>query len=361
MENQEDLIMELGLNNKLVVGPSPHIHARDSIPRIMWSVVLALMPALVVAAIYFGWYTLMIVFVSVATALLTEVSCQRLRGIPITISDGSAVVTGLLLAYVIPPNVPIYIPIVGSAFAIGIAKHAFGGLGCNIWNPALAGRAFLLAAYSSSIVMTKWPILKEHLFGNILTEAVTKATPCAVLKNSPFGFFEYYSISDIFIGSIPGSIGETSVLALAIGAAYLIIRGYVNWRLPLAYIGTVMVMVVLLPVSDGHGGMVWLFHGGAAADPGMLFTRAVIHAFSGGLMLGAFFMATDMVTSPLTSRGQVFFGIGCGFLVSVIRLYSGYPEGVCYSILIMNTAVWLIDKLTVPRFFGVKRNEAKAT
>lgn len=343
--------------NKLVVGPAPHLGTEDSVPKIMWSVVVALIPALIAAAVTFGWYAMAVVVVSVVSAVVTEALIQRTKGVPVTVNDGSAVITGILLAMVLPPNVPLYVPAVGSIFAIAIAKHAFGGLGCNIWNPALMGRAFLLAAYSGTIVMTKWPVLKGFLVGNILgPDAVTKATPCAVLKSAPLEFFNHYSIWDLFIGRIPGSIGETSALALIAGGIFLIVKKYVNWRLPLAYIATVMVMVILLPISDGHGGTVSIWHGAAW---GAVIMRAVAHIFAGGLMIGAFFMATDMVTSPLTSKGQVYFGIGCGVLVAVIRLYGGYPEGVCYSILIMNTAVWLIDRLTVPRFFGVKGHGAK--
>lgn len=341
-----------------MVGPAPHFGTDDSISKIMWSVVIALVPALVVASIYFGYYALIVVAVSVATAVGVEALVQRFRGVPITVSDGSAVLTGVLLAFTLPPNVPLYIPVIGSAFAIGIAKHAFGGLGCNIWNPALAGRAFLLAAYSSNIVMTKWPILANFFVANITgPEAITKATPCAVLKASPITFFDHYSLIDLFVGKIPGSVGEASALALILGGAFLIIKGYINWRLPLAYILTVMVMTVLLPVSDGHGGSVFLWQQLAEVGYGMgeLFKISIAQALSGGLMLGAFFMATDMVTSPLSSKGQVIFGIGCGALVALIRLYGGYPEGVCYSILIMNTAVWVIDRYTVPRFFGEKR------
>jgi electron transport complex protein RnfD len=346
--------------NKLVVGPAPHLGTEDSVPKIMWGVVVALIPALIAGAINFGWYAMAVVAVSVVSAVVTEAVIQRIKGVPVTVSDGSAVITGILLAMVLPPNVPLYVPAVGSAFAIAIAKHAFGGLGCNIWNPALMGRAFLLAAYSGAVVMTKWPVLKGLLVGNILgPDAVTRATPCAVLKSAPLEFFNHYSIWDLFIGRIPGSIGETSALALIAGGIFLIIKKYVNWRLPLSYILTVMIMVTLLPIPDGQGGTLFVWHLGLGTDCGPVIMHALAHAFAGGLMLGAFFMATDMVTSPLTSKGQVYFGIGCGVLVAVIRLYGGYPEGVCYSILIMNTAVWLIDRVTVPRFFGVKGHGEK--
>lgn len=349
------------LTNKLVVGPAPHVATEDSIPRIMWSVVICLMPAMAMALFTFGWYSILVTAVSIVAAVVSEYAVQKFRGVPVTVSDGSAVLTGLLLAMCLPPNVPLYMPAVGSVFAIVVAKHAFGGLGYNIWNPALAGRAFLLAAYSGAIVMTKWPILTQFMSGDIRgADAVSRATPLAVLKTAPLDFMQHYSLADIFIGKIPGCIGETSALALLIGAAYLIVKKYINWRLPLAYVLTVMVLSVVLPAPDGHGGYHALWSGGIWSEPGFLFARAIAQAFSGGLVLGAFFMAADMVTSPLTSKGQAIYGIGCGVLVAVIRLYGGYPEGVCYSILIMNTAVWIIDRFTVPRFFGEVKDGRKA-
>lgn len=343
---------------KLIVGSAPHFGTDDSISVIMWNVVAALLPALIVAAVYFGYYAMLVISVSVLTAVAAEAAVQKIRGASVTVSDGSAVVTGLLLAFTLPPNVPLYLPAIGSAFAILIAKHAFGGLGCNIWNPALAGRAFLLAAYSGNIVMTRWPILTKFFTGDINgLDAISKATPCAVLKASPLNIFEHYSLMDMFVGRIPGSIGEVSALALILGGAFLIARGYVNWRLPLAYILTVMIAATVLPRADADGGIVFLWQELSQTGHGLgeLFRISLAQALSGGLMLGAFFMATDMVTSPLTSSGQIVFGIGCGILVALIRIYGGYPEGVCYSILIMNTMVWVIDKFTMPRFFGEKK------
>lgn len=341
----------------LAVEVSPHLKGTDSIPKIMWSVVFALIPALVVALAVFGWYAGVVVAVAVFFAIITEAVVQKIRKVPVTIVDGSAVVTGILLAYTLPPNVPLYVPAIGSIFAIAIAKHAFGGLGCNIWNPALAARAFLLAAYSGFIVMSKWPILNNFFSGSIIsaTDAVSQATPCAMLKFAPMAFFSHYSLWDLAIGKIPGSLGETSSIALVLGAIYLIFKKYVNWRLPLSYILTVMVLIFVLPMKIGGGEHLGFWQSAYWADPNFVIGRIVAHALSGGLVLGAFFMATDMVTSPLTSKGQVIFGVGCGLLVAIIRLYGGYPEGVCYSILIMNTAVWVIDKYTKPRFFGSSR------
>jgi electron transport complex protein RnfD len=190
--------------------------------------------------------------------------------------------------------------------------------------------------------------------GTILTDAVTKATPLAVLKESPIAFFEHYNLWELAVGLIPGSVGETSAIALFVGGVFLIWRGAINWRMPLSYIASVMILVAVLPMSDGHGGHIGIWQAAYWHDPTFVLKVMAAHALSGGLMLGAFFMATDMVTSPLTSKGQVLFGIGCGILVVIIRLWGGYPEGVCYSILIMNTAVWLIDRVTRPALFGAK-------
>jgi len=343
------------LPKDLVVGHGPHIRTGDSIPSIMWSVVAALLPAAVVAAANFGLYAIMVILTSVISAVATEVLIQRLRRKEITIYDGSAVVTGILLAFTLPPNVPLYLPFIGSAFAVGIVKHAFGGLGMNIWNPALAGRAFLLAAYSKFMIMPRWPILEEFFKGDIRSlDAVTRATPCSILKTTPLSFFENYSLYKLFVGTIPGCIGETSAAALILGGIFLISRKVINWRMPLSYILSVMVLVILLPLHMKDGKLLAFWQMEYWSNPSLVLLRSLAHAFSGGLILGAFFMATDMVTSPLTNKGQVIFGIGCGFLVAVIRLYGGYPEGVCYSILIMNTFVWFIDNITKPVFFGEK-------
>lgn len=345
------------VQTRLTIGPAPHIRSDVSIPKIMWSVNLALLPALFAAIMFFGWYAGAVTAVSVIFALIAEYVCQKIRGIPVTVFDGSAVVTGILLAFVLPPNIPLYIPAIGAVFAIAIVKHAFGGLGCNIWNPALAARAFLLAAYSGNIVMSKWPILNKIFTGVVTSnvDAITKATPLYVLKNTPREFAKEYSLVQLLTGSTPGSIGETSAIALLIGAVFLIAKKYVNWRLPLAYILSLAIFVILLPVKGDGGALVGFWQASFWVPLEAVIEGVLAHIFSGGLILGAFFMATDMVTSPLTSRGQVIFGIGCGVITAIIRLYGGYPEGVCYSILIMNTVVWVIDKYTKPRLFG-RRN-----
>ncbi|MDI6759420.1 MAG: RnfABCDGE type electron transport complex subunit D [Candidatus Brocadiaceae bacterium] len=319
---------------ELLVTTSPHIRGPEDIPRVMWTVVGALLPAGLVGVYFFGYYAFFIVVLSVLAAVLTEAVIQKyLLGQPVSVKDGSAVITGILLAYVLPPGVPWYIPVVGAIFAIGIVKHAFGGLGNNIWNPALAARAFLQVAYPAPI-NSDWRIIKES--GSVLSnitgvDAITQASP--LFKE--FGG-KTYSYVDLLTGRVPGCIGETSVIALMLGGAYLIYRGYVDWRVPVGYIGTVFVLAKLLPARIEAP---W------ANDP-------IYHVLAGGLMLGAFFMATDMVTSPLTRRGLLIFGIGCGVLTTLIRFYAAYPEGVCYSILLMNTATPLIDRFTQPTLLG---------
>lgn len=320
------------VERKFIVGSSPHIRRPEDIPRIMWSVVAALVPAGAVAAYVFGYRALLVVAVSTAAAVAAEWGIQRLRRVPVTIGDGSAVVAGILLAYCLPSSVPLYVAAIGSVFAIAIAKHAFGGLGMNIWNPALAGRAFLLSSFSGAIVMSKWPF-----------DGITQATPLQVLKTDPGGFADLYGIPDLVAGVIPGSLGETSALALLVGGVYLIARGIIDWRMPASFIGTVAVLVLVLPHPAGGDATSGWFQGAAILPA---------HLLAGGLFLGAFFMATDMVTSPITPRGQVIFGIGCGVLTAVIRLFGGFPEGVCYAILIMNTLVPAIDRWTRPRKFG---------
>ncbi len=333
-------------DNSLLVSASPHIRDIESIPRIMWAVVLSLIPAGIAGVFTFGYYCLYIVFLSSITAVITEVFILLLRKQPIVnaAKDGSAVVTGILLAYTLPPSVPWYVPVVGSFFAIAIVKHAFGGLGNNIWNPALAARAFLQVAYPA-VINSDWRVLTQHGMGKLvhniakvdaggkLVDAITRATPLAKEAG-----VETYRFSQLLIGNIPGCIGETSVIALLFGGAYLIYKRYINWYVPVYYIATVFIMVLILPPRIATP---W------ANNP-------FYHIFAGGLFLGAFFMATDMVTTPLTKRGLVIFAVGTGVLTALIRFYSSYPEGVCYSILLMNTATPLIDRFTKPRLYGAK-------
>ena len=297
---------------KLIVSSSPHIRLKESIPRVMWSVVLALTPAAIISVYLFGLSALRLIAVSILAAVISEVLWQKLMGRKITIGDGSAVVVGLLLAFVLPSRLPWWMAAVGSSFAIVIVKQLFGGLGDNIFNPALAGRAFLLASFP--IYMTSW----VRPF-----DAISCATPLAIVKENLSGTIP--SLWDLFIGKTAGSLGETSAVALLIGAGFLFWRKIITWHIPFTYIGTVTLLS-------------WVF----GRDP-------LFSVLAGGLVLGAFFMAVDPVTSPMTAKGQIIFGVGCGMITVLIRQWGGYPEGVCYSILLMNALVPLIDRYTKPR------------
>ncbi|MGF7399052.1 RnfABCDGE type electron transport complex subunit D [Thermoanaerobacterium thermosaccharolyticum] len=314
------------MENKLYVTSSPHLRSEDSVERIMLDVVIALMPALIAGIIIFGIRALFITVLCVAFSVATEAIIQILTHKEVTINDFSAVVTGILLAFNLPVSIPWWIAAIGSIFAIAIVKQVFGGLGHNFMNPALAARAFLLAS---------WPVPMSHF----TIDGIASATPLAIIKGTEASG-ELPSLFNMFIGLKGGTIGEVSIFALLIGAVYLLIRKVITLRIPLSYILTVAVLTWVL----GKNG---LFTG----DP-------LYHIMAGGLILGAFFMATDYVTSPVTPKGQIIFGIGCGIFTSIIRLYGGYPEGVSYSILLMNIATPIIDKYTAPKVFGeVKINE----
>ena len=315
------------------VSSSPHIRDSMTVKRIMWEVNLALLPAAVFSCWHFGFVAIKTYIVCIVSCVVVEWIIQKWRGIPITVDDGSAFLTGLLLAMNIPPEIPWYMPIAGSIAAIGIAKHTMGGLGHNIFNPALIGRAFMLASWP--VAMTNWTEIASKVDG------VTKATPLGMLKLQGYtavvdtfgGQATLYK--DLFLGMRNGSMGETSILLLLIGGIFLIWRGHVNWHVPVTMIATVAVITWVFGGTDG------LFSG-----------DWILHVLSGGLILGAFFMATDMVTIPITVRGQIVFAIGCGVLVSIIRLKGGYPEGVCYSILLMNACAPLIDRVIRPKKYG---------
>ncbi len=311
----------------LVITSSPHIRDRETVSRIMWWVVISLIPAGLMAAYVFGPRAVMLMLVSVVSAVLTELVIELLSGRKITIADGSAVITGLLLAYNVPVGLPYWMMALGAVFAIAIGKMVFGGLGRNIFNPALIGRAFLMASFPA--YMTRFQIYAQG-------RLVSQPTPLTVIKEGGVNAVSYKSL---FLGNYAGCIGETSVLALLIGAGILLWRGYISLRIPLAYILTVAVMTWVFG-GDGLFGGDWLFH-----------------ILSGGLMLGAWFMATDMVTSPITKKGQIAFGIGCGLITSIIRLWGGYPEGVSYSILMMNALVPYFDNLFRPRRLGERRGK----
>ncbi len=310
--------------DKFTLSASPHVRSAQSTRRIMTDVLIALLPATACGVYFFGLNALLVIFISVAAAIGTEALIQLAMKKKVTIADGSAAVTGLLLALTLPPLLPgdFYIPLFGSVFAIAIAKQCFGGLGYNFINPALAARAFLLVSWPTA--MTTW---------TMPLSAISSATPLAALKYGGEGVV-LSPYLDMLLGNVGGSIGETSALALLIGAVYLLVRNIINWRIPVVYIGTVALFT-------------WV------AGPGGLFAGdALYHVLAGGLILGAFYMATDYTTSPMTNKGRVIFAAGCGILTSVIRLWGGYPEGVCYAILIMNLAVPLIDRKFRPRVFG---------
>lgn len=316
-----------------VVSGTPHVRSKESIQSIMRDVIIALIPATAAGIFFFGIPALILIAVSIVACVFFEWLYQKLMKKTVTISDLSAVVTGLLLAMNLPASAPIWVPIVGAAFAIIFAKQLFGGLGQNFINPALAGRAFLLASYPTE--MTTWtaPV------GFSGADAVAVATPLATLKT---GAMPDASLTDVILGTnIGGCIGETCAVALIIGGIYLLVKHVISWRIPVLYILTVFVLTATI----GRKGL----------------RVPVYEIFTGGLMLGAFFMATDYASSPVTPKGQIIFAIGCGVITTLIRIFGGYPEGVSYSILIMNLAVPLIERFTEPKIFGAlpKVKEAK--
>ena len=313
---------------RLVVSSSPHFLRDENIPKIMHTVILALLPAMAASVYFFGLRAIGLIVISVAACLITEYVVQKIREKPVTIWDGSAAITGILLALTLPPSFPYYGAALGSIFAIGIGKQLFGGLGYNIFNPALLGRAFLQATYP--VLITTWsePLSKAVKTG---VDVVSAATPLALMK------FEGKMTShlDMLFGNVAGSMGETSAIAILIGGLYLRYRGYINWKMPLGYLGSIVFF----------GGIFWLINPTKYPDP-------LFHILAGGAMLGAWFMVTDMVTSPVTVVGQWIFVLCAGFLAVIIRLFGGLPEGVMYSILLMNAFVPLLNKHTRPRFFG---------
>lgn len=338
---------------KLIASSNPHIRNNEDTRSIMLDVIIALCPALAWSIYRFGARALLAAVVSVGSAMCWEWLYRKALKKPQMLGDLSAAVTGLLLAMVCPVTLPYWMLVVGNFFAIVVVKQLYGGLGKNFMNPALAGRAALVACYASQ--MTTWfdpnnasgvkaPV---SLIGQNL-DAVTAATPLAVMKDvsTAQAFEEFaarYSVGDLFIGWIGGSAGEVSAMMLLIGGLYLIFRKVISWHIPVAYIGTVAVLGLLTAPA------------GASALTYMLYS-----IFGGGLMLGAFFMATDYVTSPVTKKGQIIFGIGCGLLTVFIRKFGSFPEGVCYSILLMNCTVWIIDKHVKPVRFGTDPAAEKA-
>lgn len=307
------------MEQEFILAFSPHITDRPTVSRIMLDVIIALIPACVAAVYFFGWLAVRQIVLCVATAVLVEALIQKLCKRRVTVGDLSAAVTGLLLALNLPADAPIHVPIVGAAFAIAIVKQCFGGLGFNFVNPALSARAMLMVA---------WPVAMTTYVMPVTLDAMASATPLSLIKAGTTEALP--SIWEMAIGNTAGAIGETCAIALVIGGIYLIVRRVISARIPLTYIGTVAVLMLIFKGAD----------------------LLPYELLGGGLMMGAFFMATDYVTSPSMPWAQVVFGIGCGVITCVIRQFGGYAEGVCFSILLMNLTVPLLEKAFRPRIYG---------
>ncbi len=304
---------------KLFVSHSPHIAGGDSVQKIMLHVIIALLPALVAGCLVFGSRALLVVLLCVVSCIIFEGLWQKILKKPVTISDLSAVVTGLILGMNLPANIPLWIPVIGSFFAIIVVKQFFGGLGHNFMNPALAARAFLLASWT--LPMTTFPMV----------DAVSSATPLAAYAEKAKSLPSYL---ELFLGNVGGCIGEVSALALLLGAGYLLCTKVIRLRVPVIFLATVAL-----------GSWIFGYDGFFTGDP-------VYQLLSGGLIFGAFFMATDYTTTPFTPKGQILFALGCGIITVLIRRYGGYPEGTSYAILLMNVATPLIDRVCKPRRYG---------
>lgn len=318
-------------NQDLIVSSSPHVYDDSSVKGIMRAVFIALVPATIVGVCKFGINALIVILVSIASCVVFEAIFQKLMGKKITIGDYSAAVTGLLLAMNLPSTSPVWLVIIGSFVAMYIGKHIFGGLGQNPFNPALVSRVFLLISFP--LYMTSWQVPSGKFFSFDIT---TQATPLSILQTDGVQA-AYQSVSnlDLFLGNVGGSIGELSALALLIGGIYLMLKKIISWEIPVTFIGSVYILTGIFNLMDPD----------KYIDP-------VFHILSGGLFLGAFFMATDYVTSPLSRSGKILFGIMCGLITVIIRVFGGYPEGVSFAILFMNGTVPLIDKYMHPKRFG---------
>ena len=319
---------------ELTFSSSPHVHSPVSTQTVMRDVLIALAPALIGSMYFFGLRALLITLVSAAGCAFFEWLWCMLTKKNCKVYDLSAVVTGVLLAFVCPVTIPIWCILIGDFFAIILVKQLFGGIGKNFVNPALAARAFMFS----------WPVLMNHWVepaGKFaVADAVASATPMASMHAGALP--DSYSITNLFLGNVSGSLGETSALLLLIGFVYLLVRKVISARIPVAFVGTVAVLTFLFP--QGNAPLNWM----------------TAQVFGGGLMLGAIFMATDYVTTPVTKMGQILFGIGCGVITVVIRYFGGYPEGVSYAILVMNCCVVLLDKIGRPKKFGAIKKEVAA-
>lgn len=319
--------------NKLIVAPAPHVQSTQSTASIMRDVVIALLPALVVSTVVFGWSVLAVVALSVASCVVFEYLIQKflVGGAP-TIGNWSAVVTGVLLAFNLPATIPWWIVVMGAFVAIAVAKMTFGGLGKNPFNPALVGRVFLLIAYP--VQMTTWPMPVSGSF-----DALSGATPLAAVKHGAGA--DVLGFGEMLLGNMPGSLGEVAALALLVGFGYLLLRRVIMWHVPVTILGTMALFAFVVAAASGMGGA-------------MLWQYPLFHILAGGALLGSIYMATDYSTSPMTVRGGVIFAVGIGAITMCIRLWGAYPEGMSFAILIMNACVPLINKYVKPKRFGVK-------
>ena len=325
------------MENKLIVSLSPHVHGGDSVKKNMYGVLVALLPAFLVSLYFFGLGALLVTATSVLACLFFEWAIGKfiMKRETTSITDGSAIITGVLLAFNLPSNLPVWIIVLGALFAIGVAKMSFGGLGCNPFNPALAGRVFLLLSFP--VQMTSWPAVGQL---TAYTDAVTTATPLAIMKGVINGapgvsMDQLPSAMDLFFGNNPGCVGEVSALALLLGLAYMLWKKIITWHVPVSILVTVFVFAGIMHLVNPD-----------------LYASPVVHLFSGGLMLGAIFMATDYVTSPMSHRGMLIYGVCIGLLTVIIRLFGAYPEGMSFAILIMNAFTPLINTYVKPKRFG---------
>lgn len=329
------------LDGLLTVSPSPHIKHPDTTRTIMITVLVALLPALVWSVVVFGWRSLTVTAISVCCCVFFEFLYQFLMKKPITVLDFSAAVTGVIIAFNLPVAVPLWALPLAAFFAIVVVKQLFGGIGKNIVNPALAARVFLLASWPDYIgrQFVKAGTNIDPFKISFVTDSVSSATPLSDLNK---GDIPDISLFDMFVGNIPGCIGEVSALFLTVGGLILLVKKVITWHIPVTYIATVYLLSLAFPLGG--------------ADP---FEFAIYQILSGGVFLGAIFMATDYATSPVTSVGRIIFGVGCGLLTVFIRYFGGYPEGVSFAILIMNLLVWYIDRFTKPVKFGGGKNVGK--
>lgn len=336
------------MNSLYYVSSSPHIKDSKTVSSVMRDVIISLIPALIGSVVFFSFRAFVIVAVSVLSCVLFEFLYNLVFKKKQTVGDLSAAVTGILLGFNMPVTVPVWLPVIGAAFAILVVKMLYGGIGKNIVNPALSGRIFLFLSFSG--LMTKWVpansglsnvASKLPLFANV--DVVSSATPLSFLKNGDSSIVNNTSVYNAFVGGVGGCIGETSAILLIIGGMYLLYKKVITWHIPVSYIGTVALVTFLFPVTDDITRIQFMSY----------------HLFSGGLMLGAIFMATDYATSPVTPHGRIIYGVGCGLITVFIRYFGGYPEGVSFAILLMNFFVWFIDKHTIPTKFGGEKKYAK--